>query len=64
MVTLQTDDGILVTFDTVVSCPSTYGLKNGYSGDDCGIYNCDRCWEKAIEQIEDISVVIQFKKNR
>ena len=63
MITLQTDNGILITFDTAVSCPSTYGLTNGFIADsNCKLENCNSCWERAIEQIENISTLIYFKK--
>jgi hypothetical protein len=64
MITLQTDNGILITFDTSVSCPQSFGLEAGFKDEDCKYENCDKCWEKAIEQIEDISVLIQLREEK
>lgn len=64
MITLETDNGILVTFDTSVHCPQSFGLKAGFEGVDCKYINCDACWEKAIEQIEDITVLIQLREEK
>lgn len=62
MITLATDNGILITFDTGLNCPSTFGLMGEYKGTECKYENCKSCWEKAIEQIENISTVIYYKK--
>lgn len=62
MVTLQANNGLLITFDTSVSCPQSFGLEAGFKDEDCKYENCDKCWEKAIEQIADISTRIYCKK--